>query len=381
MKRSQSGPYRVGVIGFAHMHVNELVDRFASCGRARIVACADTVPRTPSRTKVEGSRTANLVRALSTPAAPRAYQDYRELLDREELDIVIMCPENARHGEVAEAAASHGAHILTEKPMAARLDEARGMAAAAMRAGVSLGVNWPSTWLPSFRRLKELIAAAAIGEVWELKWRNWASLGPLAHGSLHPGSTTIGLVSDDEKAAEWWHQSAAGGGALLDYCCYGACVTAWLLPEQPLSVQCLKANLRNRYGDAEDNAAMLVRLPSSMAVLEASWTTFHDGVATGPILYGSEGTIVVDRDDILIYRDRGSKAPTVVEKGSPLPQGRSNIAEEFLRHLDTGEPMHPTLETPLNLATMAILDAGIRSAETGAATPVDEISAKAGETL
>ena len=164
------------------------------------------------------------------------------------------------------------------------------------------------------------------------------------------------LVPDDEKADEWWHQAEAGGGVLLDYSCYGACLAAWLLPEQPISVRCLKANLRSRYGDAEDNAAMLVRFPSSMAVLEASWTTFHNGVANGPILYGSDGTIVVDFDDILVYRDRGSRAPTVVEKGSPLPQGRSNIAEEFLHRLDTGEPMHPTLETPLNLATMAILE-------------------------
>ena len=51
--------YRVGVIGFAHMHVNELVDRFIATGRADIVACADTRPRTPSMTTVEGSRKAN----------------------------------------------------------------------------------------------------------------------------------------------------------------------------------------------------------------------------------------------------------------------------------------------------------------------------------
>ena len=359
MKRSQLTSCRVGVIGFAHMHVNELVDRFVQCGRARIVACADTEPRTPSRTTVEGSRHANLMRALAAAGEPSAYRDYREMLDKEELDLVIMCPENARHGEVAEAVASHGAHILTEKPMAARLDEARGMAAAASKAGVTLAVNWPITWLPQFRRLKELVDAAAIGEVWELKWRNGASLGPLAHRSLHPGSTTIGLVSDDEKSGEWWHQAEAGGGALLDYCCYGACLAAWLLPEPPLSVQCLKANLRSRYGDAEDNAAMLVRFPSAMAILEASWTTFHSGIPNGPILYGSEGTIVVDGDDILVYRDRGSKAPTLIERGSPTPEGRSNIAEEFLHHLETGEPMHPTLEAPMNLATMAILEAGI----------------------
>jgi predicted dehydrogenase len=124
---------------------------------------------------------------------------------------------------------------------------------------------------------------------------------------------------------------------------------------------------------------MLVRFPSAMAVLEASWTTFHSGIPNGPILYGSEGTIVVDGADIFIYRDRDSKAPTLIEKGSPAPKGRSNIAEEFFHHLETGEPMHPTLEAPINLATMAILEAGIRSAETGAATPVAKASAEEGE--
>jgi predicted dehydrogenase len=362
--------YRVGVIGFAHMHVNELVDRFVACGRADIVACADTRPSTPSTTTVEGSRNANLARTLAAPGGPRRFDDYRELLATEALDLIIMCPENARHGEVAEAAAARGVHILTEKPMAARLDEARRMAAAAEKAGVALAVNWPITWHPAYRRLKQLLDERAIGDVWELKWRSGASRGPLAHGSTHPGATVVsGIVTDEEKGREWWHQKAAGGGALLDYCCYGACLTSWLLPEPPLSAQCMTANLRSP-GDAEDNATLLLRFPSAIAVLEASWSTFHRGVSNGPIVFGTEGTIVIDGDDILIYRERGATAPTRVERGDPLPVGRATIAEEFLHHLETGEALHPTLAPPLNLAAMAILDAGIKSAEKGAVEQV-----------
>jgi predicted dehydrogenase len=373
MSNGQGKSYRVGVVGFAHMHVNELVDRFVATGRANIVACADTVPRRPSLTTVEGSRQANLKRTLAAPGGPRLYADYRELLNKEELDIVIMCPENARHGEVAEAAAQRGVAIVTEKPMAARLDEAQRMTAAVKKAGVALAVNWPITWHPTFRRLKELAAGGAIGELWELKWRNGASLGPLAHGSTHPGATVVsGMVSDAEKGAEWWHQADTGGGALLDYCCYGACLAAWLLPDPAISVQSMKLNLMSRFGDAEDNAAMLLRFPSAMAILEASWTTFHSGVANGPILYGTKGTIVVDGSDILVYRDRGAKTPSFVEKGDALPQGRATIGEEFLHHLETRDPLHPTLDFPLNLATMAILDAGIKSAEQGATAPVEQ---------
>ena len=55
---------------------------------------------------------------------------------------------------------------------------------------------------------------------------------------------------------------------------------------------------------------------------------------------------MINGENILVYRDRGSSAPTLVEKGSPAPEGRANIAEEFLHHLETGEPLHVTLETP-----------------------------------
>lgn len=103
-----SHPYRVGVIGFAHMHVNELVDRFIATGRANIVACADTVPRTPSLTTVEGSRAANLKRTMAAPGGPRLYQDYREMLGTEQLDIAIICAEISQHAEIAEAVAARG---------------------------------------------------------------------------------------------------------------------------------------------------------------------------------------------------------------------------------------------------------------------------------
>ena len=362
--------YRVGVIGFAHMHVNALVDQFIATGRADIVACADTVPATPSRTVVEGSRIANMARTLSGSGGPRKYEDYREMLAAERLDIAILCPEISRHAEVSEAVAGHGVHMVTEKPMAGRMADARRMVAAAQAGKVALAVNWPITWRPAIRRAKALLAAGAIGDVWQFKWRNGASLGPLAHGSSHPGNTVVsGLVSDAEKAAEWWHQAEEGGGALLDYCCYGACLASWYLDAAALSVQGLRVNLMSP-GTADDNAALLVRFPSAIAVLEASWTTFHIGVPSGPIIYGTHGTIVVDGAEVLIYRERGATRPSLVERGDPLPLGRATIGEEFLHHIETGDALHPTLDVRMNLAAVGILDAGNRSAESGAAEAV-----------
>ena len=124
------------------------------------------------------------------------------------------------------------------------------------------------------------------------------------------------------------------------------------------------------FGDAEDNAAMLVRFPAALAVLEASWTTFHIGVPNGPIVYGTKGRSCSNGDDIRVYAERGAKGPSSVEKGDFFPRDARRSREEFLHHLETSDPLHPTLDSPINLATMAILDAGIRSAKNGAAAPV-----------
>jgi predicted dehydrogenase len=362
--------YRLGVIGFAHMHVNTLIDGFAKLPSVQWAGCADTVPGVPSRCAKKDTRIANLKRAREITGIPRVYDDYRQLLEKEKPDIVIFCPENSSHGEVAEAIAAAGAHLVTEKPMAASLGEALRMARAVRAAGVELMVNWPTTWSPAVRAVEGLLEQGAIGQVWELKWRNGASMGPLAYG------TGADEVTDAEKGVEWWHRSAAGGGALLDYCCYGACLSRWLLDQKAVAASCLKANLASPYGDAEDNAVIIVRFERAMAILEGTWTTWNTGVPVGPVIHGTRGTLVVDHavdprtgkdaPAVKIYTSRAhSHDPDRIVFGDPLPAGRAGPAEEFVHHLETGDPLHPTLQLDQNLEAMAILDAGIRSAASG----------------
>jgi len=367
-----SKTYRLGVIGFAHMHVNTLIDRFNELLNVQWVACADTVPAVPSISMEPSTRRWNLQRAHNEIGIPRIYCNYREMLDKEAFDIVIMCPENAQHGPVGEAIASHGVNIVTEKPMAATLAGALQMARAATANGVSLMVNWPITWRPAIRKAKELIDEGAIGRVIEVKWRNGASMGPLAYGQD---------MTPAEKGAEWWHQSAPGGGALLDYCCYGACLSRWYIGVPAVAAQGIKANLTSRYGDAEDNAVITVRFPEALAILEGTWTTWAAGVPTGPIVYGESGALVLNHgvnavgknvNVVEVYTTRHADAPDQVLEGDPLPEGRATLAEEMIHHLETGEPLHPTLDMHRNLEAMAILDAGIRSAASGKIEAVND---------
>ena len=111
--------YKIGVIGFAHMHINHLVERFAAHPQAeadRLRGHTAAGPRTPALPTIRENGT--LRHALEDLGVPKAYDDYNEMLKQETLDIVICCSENAQHPAVVEACAQNGVHLLVEKPMA-----------------------------------------------------------------------------------------------------------------------------------------------------------------------------------------------------------------------------------------------------------------------
>jgi predicted dehydrogenase len=359
--------YRLGVVGFAHMHINTVMEQFCAQPNVQWVACADTVPDVPELVQVKNSRAWNLRYARETIGIPKVYADYREMLATERCDLVLCYPENARHAEVAEAVAASGAHVLTEKPMAATTALALRMLQAARRHGVELFVNWPNTWSPAVRMAKTVLDRGAIGSLWQVKVRR-GSRGPWSHGSTQPGPDGRPVeMGETEKGATWWYRAGTGGGALLDYCCYGASQSRWFIGEPATAVFGLAANLGSPFGSIEDNAAMLVRFPTAMGILEASWTCVDHGVPAGPILHGATGTIVVDgqapQHSLWIARGRDRAIEPIAP--DPFPGGRDTVAKELLHHLQTGEPVHETLQAGFNLEVTAILDAGIRSVRSG----------------
>jgi predicted dehydrogenase len=267
---------------------------------------------------------------------------------------------------VVEAAAAAGANVCVEKPMAMNFADALRMARAVRAAGTKLIVNWPLTWSPAARKAKALIDEGVIGRVLEVKWRS-GHTGPLGPGAAHAGVDQASQpLSGPERAATWWHQREAGGGALLDFTSYGAMVSRWYIGQPAAGAIAMCANLQSQWGSADDNAAVLVRYPSALALLEGTWTTADHGVPTGPIVYGTTGTLVVESgaNGARVRLERGH-GDTTIHTPDPLPEGRHDVAHEMIHHLNTGEPVHPTLDMQANLEYMAIIDAAARSAESG----------------
>ena len=364
--------YRAAIIGFAHMHINNVAALYDNHPQIEWAACADTTPIIPELRSAPYTREWNRDRLMKELSIGKCYDDYREMLSAERIDVAIVTSENAQHADICEACAAAGVVMCVEKPMAASLEDALRMVRAAKAGDVALIVNWPFTWMPAARKIAQVLEEGRIGSILTYKMRA-AHSGPLGSGAHHQGvDEQAAPMTGAERAATWWHQRAAGGGAMLDFCSYGAMTSRWYIGEPAVGVMGMRANLDSGWGDADDNGAMLVRFPSAMALLEGSWTTHHPGVPSGPIIYGTEGTLVLDSNDgeAVVRIERAGEATKIVEAGA-LPAGRTNVAEELIHHLETGDPLHQSLTADFNLEVMAILDAGLRSADSGSFETAD----------
>ncbi len=109
-------------------------------------------------------------RAQAEAEALRGYPEYREMLAREELDLVSVGPRwlDQRLAMVL-ACIDAGCHVYCEKPFAISLEDGDRMVAAARAAGVKIAVgHFHGAYLPGADRLKALIDAGRIGGLQEL---------------------------------------------------------------------------------------------------------------------------------------------------------------------------------------------------------------------
>jgi predicted dehydrogenase len=320
-----------------------------------MVACADLEASAESLSLEEGTRKSNLLLAMDG-FGMKPYPNADALFKNEEIDIVLSCAENAKHGQAVRIAAEHGCHCLLEKPMATNYAMAVDMAERMRSAGKMLVINWPTTWSPELRAAEALIRKGAIGRVLKFHFANGSSLGPFSYGQT---------MTDAEKAAEWWYRPEDGGGAFFDYCGYGCMLSTWLIGEKALGAQGMKANLNSPFSPADDNGIVFARFPGALATIEGTWSALNTGAHLPQIIHGSEGTLVIGNEFVDVYRSRFSQEPDERHEVQPLPEHRDNLAKEMMHCLETGEALHPTLDVKLNLDAMALLDAGLRSAASG----------------
>ncbi len=130
----------------------------------------------PAKRKVNEHYASN--KNAGTYRACNAYADYRELLDREDVDAVVVAIPDHAHAVVTMAAIKRGKHVYCEKPLAYSVYEARRVTEAARKAKVATQLGNQGQATEEARLVQEFILDGAIGPVHEvyvkLNKRFWA---------------------------------------------------------------------------------------------------------------------------------------------------------------------------------------------------------------
>ena len=91
--------------------------------------------------------------------------DWKDVVDRPNIDVVDICTPNNSHAEIAIAAAKAGKHILCEKPMCINLEEADRIVEAVRKAGIIYMSAHNQLFTPAVQEMKRMIDMGAVGSV------------------------------------------------------------------------------------------------------------------------------------------------------------------------------------------------------------------------
>jgi predicted dehydrogenase len=199
----------------------------------------------------------------------RGYADWRELLEKERLDLAVIFLPHADCPEAAVACAARGAHVLVEKPMAAGAAGVRRMIAAAEKAGVILSTPYVWRYHPVVREMKRLVEEGVTGRIVGCE-------GRCAAGQL---SRYI------EGNAAWMLQKArSGGGPMFNLGVHWIDLYRWLLADEVVEVMGKNVRVNQQY-DIEDNSfALLTFSRGTVLSLDISYTV-PDSFPFGRDLY------------------------------------------------------------------------------------------------
>lgn len=147
MKTFQTAVVGTGFIGQVH------IENLRRLGNVEVLALADTFNAEQTAKKLN---------------VPQYFSDYREMIDRLELDAVHICTPNNTHFEIAMYAMERGINVVCEKPMCTTVDEARQMLAKAAERNIVTGVNFHNRFYPMNNHLRNIIRDGELGDVFSI---------------------------------------------------------------------------------------------------------------------------------------------------------------------------------------------------------------------
>jgi predicted dehydrogenase len=296
----------LGFIGVGKQ-VYTLLNGIGKCKETIAVAACDVDQK--KLDKFKGAADANN-KAKNLSVNVDTYKYYRELLERKDIDAVVIATPDHWHAQIAVDAAKSGKDIYCEKPMALTIAEGRAMVNATRKYDrVFQTGNMQRSWR-DFRHAVELVRNGYIGEITEvnvhvgepvkqcslpamdppaeLDWNEW--VGPSLYRGWHPD---LAPVFGDDKWAWWRGYRDFGGGLVTDWGAHMFDIAQWGLDmDKSGPVQLLPPSVPSTIG-------LSMKYENGVVVNHKVW-----GESNAVQFIGTEGRIEVSRDFLRTFPNK-----------------------------------------------------------------------------
>ncbi len=229
---------------------------------------------------VYGSNQEKVAR-LAAQCGATAYSDFEKFLAHRPMEFVAIGSPSGLHAQQGIAAARHGLHVLTEKPLDTKAERADALIAAVKEAGVKLGVFFQDRFKADLIRLKEWAEAGVLGKLIladaRVKWYR----PPGYYGD----SRWRGTLKLD------------GGGALINQAIHTVDLLLWVCGDVS-GVQAVKKTALHKMEGEDTLLALLEFRNGAIGTLQAT-TSAYPGYPRRVELTGSEGTVIIEHDRLL----------------------------------------------------------------------------------
>ncbi len=314
-----------------------LADAIKKSDKINIVSCY---------TRSEEKRNA-FAKKYSCVAAP----SYEAILADKNIDAIINTTPNSVHKETTVAAAQAGKHVFLDKPIANTVADGRALTEACRKAGVVLGMGYQRRRESQFRWIKQQIDAGIFGK--------------LVNAESNISRDRLGMIDLNS-----WRYQASGmpGGVMLQIGIHYVDVLTYLMgPVKAVSGRFAQLVLP---GDNPDIASLILEHDNgALTTVNASYASASEYYLMN--IYGKDASAYYDLHTGLRWLKRGEDKPTPVT--TPKIDTFVDELEEFAAAVrGQGAPEVDGEKATLSLAVMR---AGIRSAQEGRRVEIAEIVA------
>tara|TARA_B100000029_G_scaffold501287_1_gene574414 strand:- start:20657 stop:21640 length:984 start_codon:yes stop_codon:yes gene_type:complete len=268
------------------------------------------------------------------------YKDYRQLLDRSDIDVINVMTPSGTHADFAIEAARAGKHVITTKPIEVTLDRADQMINACHEAGVILAIDFEARYMAENVRVKQAVdegrlGRMILGEV-RLKWfRN-------------------------DAYYEGWHGTWQydGGGALINQSVHQIDLLVWYMG----AVESVQGQIGvfNHDIETEDLGMAMIRFRSGAVGMILGTTTCPVTIPAAVELHGTKGLITTSGNGIDTWH-----LPNELKEDSFSYDGPQNVIEDMIQLVRFGgKPLITGEEAKKSLALVLAIYESSRTGDT-----------------